>query len=722
MNIQDEKIRELEVEIARLKNSVAELKVLNEIAVTTSKATGIEQILHLIVQRSISAIKAEQGSILLTTKNKDEPLMTLVRQDDTSSLKHDYHIGQNITGWVLLSKKPLLIEDLSEDTRFKPTEEEKRDIHSVLCVPIWFEGEIIGVMMLINKKEGKYFTNDDLTLFSIISVQAGQLIKNLELQKETFQERKETEKLQELDKIKTNFFTNVSHEFRTPLTLIMGPAKQILESTEDNRIKEKAEIIFKSSKKLNRLVNQLLDLSRIEAGQMKLSVGRQNLIPVIKEVMSSFQSFAERKSISFRFNPSVKRLFIYIDRDKVERIINNLLSNAFKFTPEGGRIELSLTSDQRYANIRVCDSGIGIPKEKISKIFDRFYQVDGIHKREQEGTGIGLALSKDLIELHKGRIKVESAEGKGTAFSISLPLEKKHFSAEEICEPAEDGEMITDLMLESIPVKVREKEKVDVNMIIETGKPVLLLVEDNTDVRNYNRDSLIEEYTILGAVDGEDGLKKSVEQIPDLIISDVMMPKMDGFELCEKLKTDERTSHIPIILLTAKATSRDKITGYETGADDYIMKPFDIKELRVRIKNLINQRKKLREHFLQEGIFSLDNKNITSIDRKFLEKAIKIIHEHLSDLSFSVNSFASELFIGRTTLYKKILALVGEPPGDFIKRIRLSKAHSLLNRKAGNISEIALEVGFNNPAYFSECFKKQFGITPSRYQNNPANH
>ena len=267
-----------------------------------------------------------------------------------------------------------------------------------------------------------------------------------------------------------------------------------------------------------------------------------------------------------------------------------------------------------------------------------------------------------------------------------------------------------------------KNEKFNANAIIESKKLVLLLVEDNADVRCYIRENMENEYTVLEAVNGEEGLKESIEQIPDLIISDVMMPKMDGFELCEKLKTDERTSHIPIILLTAKATNQDKIEGYETGADDYIMKPFNIKVLCVRVKNLIDQRKKLRKHFQQEGIFNLDNKNITSVDRKFLERAVKIINEHLSDLSFGVESFASELCIGRTSLSKKITSLVGEPPGDFIKRIRLSTASSLLNHNAGNISEVALSVGFSNPAYFAECFKKQFGITPSKYQNNLTNH
>ena len=722
MNIKDERIRELEAEISRLKISVAELKVLNEIAVTSGKATDIEQILHLIVQKSISAIEAEQGSILLTTKNQDESLMTLVRQDDTSSLKHNYHIGSNITGWVLLNRKPLLIENLSEDKRFKATEEEKKDIHSILCVPIWFEGEIIGVMMLINKKNEKYFSSNDLTLFSIISVQAGQLIKNLELQKETFQERKETEKLQELDKIKTNFFTNVSHEFRTPLTLILEPVKDILEKTTDPGIKKSAGVIRRNASRLYFLVNQLMDLTKLEEGKMKLEVSEQNIIPFLKELILSFASHAERKKITFNFNTIEEDMNVYIDEDKVEKVIYNLLSNSFKFTPEGGIIELKVSKNEGYVNVSVSDSGVGIPKEKISKIFDRFYQVEGTHKREFEGTGIGLALSKELIELHKGKIAVESVEGKGTTITLSIPLGKKHLKAEDIRKTVKVEKTNTDLILGSMLFEGTENERINSNVIIETEKPVLLLVEDNSDVRCYIRENLENEYTIVEATNGKDGLNKSTENIPDLIISDIMMPKMDGFELCEQLKTDERTSHIPVILLTAKATSKDKITGYETGADDYIMKPFDIKVLRVRVGNLIGQRKKLRKHFLQEGIFNLDNENITSVDRKFLEKAVKIINEHLSDMSFGVESFAGELSIGRTTLYKKLIALVGESPGDFIKRIRLSKANNLLKINAGNISEIALEVGFDNPAYFSECFKKQFGVTPSKYQSTFTNH
>jgi len=521
---------------------------------------------------------------------------------------------------------------------------------------------------------------------------------------------------EETEKIKSRFFANISHEFRTPLTLIFGPANDVLEKTKEPDTKQSVSIIKRNASRLYGLVNQLLDLSKLEAGRMTLETTEQNIIPILKGLVLSFTSLAERRKITLRFNTIEENLNIYIDKEKVEKIITNLLSNAFKFTPEGGKVDFTVEKLIKDVEIKITDSGIGIPKERIDNIFDRFYQVDGSHTRENEGTGIGLALTKELVELHKGNIKVESKEGEGTTFRLLLPLGKEHLKPEEIVEK-EIQEEITKTIeeIELIPETEKSKEKADIDLLLETEKPLLLIVEDNSDVRKYIISHLEVDYGIQEAVDGEDGLTKSIEQIPDLIVSDVMMPKMDGFQLCEKLKTDERTSHIPVILLTAKATSKDKIEGYETGADDYIMKPFDAKELKVRIKNLIDQRKKLREHFLKEGIFNLDNKNIISVDKKFLEKAVNIINEHLSDSLFGVELFASELAIGRTSLHKKVVALVGEPPGELIKRIRLSKAGILLKNKTGNISEIALEVGFNNPAYFSECFKKQFGVTPSQY-------
>ena len=333
--------------------------------------------------------------------------------------------------------------------------------------------------------------------------------------------------------------------------------------------------------------------------------------------------------------------------------------------PEGGKIDFKVEKLIKEVEIRISDNGIGIPEERIDNIFDRFYQVDGSHTRESEGTGIGLALTKELVELHKGKIRVESKEREGTTFTVLLPLGKNHLKPEEIVE-IETHEETTKAREETelIPDTEKSKEKVAIDLLLETGKPLLLIVEDNPDVRNYIVSHLEKDYGIQEAIDGEDGFNKSIEQIPDLIVSDVMMPKMDGFQFCAKIKTDERTSHIPVILLTAKASGESKIEGLETGADDYIMKPFDAKELKVRIKNLIDQRKKLREHFLKEGIFNLDNKNLISTDKKFLEKAVKIINQHLSDSLFGVESFASELAIGRTTLHKKVVALVGEAPAS----------------------------------------------------------
>lgn len=718
MSKQDQKIKKLEAEIIRLKSAVAELKVLNDIAISSGKATNIDQILNLIVHKTINSIEAEQGSILLVTSNKDEPFKTIIRQDDTSSLKHNYNIGTNITGWVLLNKQPLIIENLKRDKRFSPSEEEKKDIHSVLCVPIWFEGKIIGIMMLINKKNQKYFSQDDLTLVSIISVQAGQLINNLQLQKENFKKSRETEKLAELDKLKTNFFTNISHEFRTPLTLILGPAKQIFEKTDDIKTREEADIIFRSAKKLNRLVNQLLDISSIEAGMMKLKTSRQNLIPLIKDIVSSFQAFAETKKITLQFIPVNQEIILYLDKDKIDKILSNILSNALKFTPSEGKVNIEVLNNSDSVEIIISDTGIGIPKEQLNKVFDRFYQVDNNFPMEYEGTGVGLSLSKELIELHRGEIYVESEEGKGSIFRIVLPLGKAHLLKNEIFDVKKDTDNKKMIPKFEQFLNGAIENKVFTDFLRNDSKPSLMIIEDNPDVRNYITGILADYYKIYEACDGEEGLNKSFEQMPDLIISDIMMPRMDGFQLCQALKSDARTSHIPLILLTAKATLKDKIEGLETGADEYIMKPFEATELKARIKNLLEQRKRIHKHFQKNGIIKFDEKHFTSVDQKFLQQAVEIINSHIPDSSFSVEMFAEKLAVSRSLLHKKLVALIGESPGELMKRIRLNKAANLIEHNSSNITETAFEVGFNDPSYFTACFKKQFGVSPSQYHQN----
>jgi len=526
----------------------------------------------------------------------------------------------------------------------------------------------------------------------------------------------EAEKMHEVDEMKSRFFANISHEFRTPLTLIFGPAKDIAEETKESKTKQNAGIIKRNAGRLYGLVNQLLDLSKLEAGKMNLEVSEQNIMPLLKGLVLSFTSLAERKKITLKFNTIEENLKVYIDKDKVEKIITNLLSNAFKFTPEGGNIDFTVEKMIADIEIRIMDDGIGIPKERIDKIFDRFFQVDGSQTRESEGTGIGLAITKELVELHKGKIKVESNVNEGTTFKVLLPLGKDHLKPEEIVEEkVKEEPEVTIEETELIPETENRKEKTDIDVLLNTDKPLLLIVEDNSDVRKYIISHLEEGYRIQEAVDGEDGLAQALNHIPDLILSDVMMPKMDGFELCEKLKTDEKTSHIPIIMLTAKATSKDKIEGYETGADDYIMKPFDAAELKVRIKNLIEIRKKLQEKFSSDD-YAIP-KELSSIDELFLNKVLVVINEHISEENFSVELLSKESAMSKEQIYKKLKALTGKSPSLFLRSIRLVRAKKMIKEHKDTISEISYLVGFSSPAYFTKCFNEEFGYPPRDMQS-----
>jgi signal transduction histidine kinase/DNA-binding response OmpR family regulator len=521
----------------------------------------------------------------------------------------------------------------------------------------------------------------------------------------------EAEKMREVDEMKSRFFANLSHEFRTPLTLIFGPAKDIMENSDDKKAKQNAGMIKRNASRLYKLVNQLLDLSKLEAGKLKLEASEYDIIPFLKGVVLSFSSLAERQRITLRFNTIEKTLSIYVDKDKVEKIVNNLLSNAFQFTPEGGEIDFTIEKLVEEIEIKIADNGIGIPKEKMNKIFNRFYQLDGSHTREGEGTGIGLALTKELVELHKGKIMVESKEGEGSIFTVLLPLGKKHLKPEEIVEKdVEEEELETIEEVEFISEPEMIKEKTDIDVLIDVEKPLLLIVEDNSDVRKYIISHLEEDYRIQEAVDGKDGLSQASNHIPDLIISDVMMPNLDGFELCNKLKTNEKTSHIPVIILTAKATSQDKIEGYETGADDYIMKPFEAGELKARIKNLIEMRRKLQEKFSSDDF--IIPKELSSIDERFLNKVLNAINDHISEEKFSIEDLGNEVAMSRKHLHRKLKALTNKSPSQFIRSIRLSKARMLIKEKKGTISEISFMVGFSTPIYFNKCFKEEFGYSP----------
>ncbi len=730
----NKRIQDLENELNSYRNAVLELKLLNEIAVTAGRAADVDQTLKLILNKTIDSVNAEFGSILLVSESHEE-LRTFIKQENNSKIGKRPHIGEHIKGWVLLNKKSLIIENLAADKRFKGSEEELKNIKSLICSPIWFEGKIIGMLLMINKKDGNPFTENDLTLLSIISVQAGQLIKNSELQHLSFEKKKEAEvarleaeKLQEIDRIKTKFFTNISHEFRTPLTLILGPLEKLMEGKE-NYSGEKLRLIYNNAGRLLKLINQLLDLSSIDADKMNLDLEEADLITFVKGITASFQPFAEIKNIELIFKSKHEKLIAAFDKDKLEKILSNLLINAIKFTPassgnnKAGDIIIGIPEDFIVKNnlkmfeIYVEDSGAGMPPETIRNIFDRFFTKRGnLISEMPAGTGIGLALVKELVELHRGSVSAESEVGKGTKFKIELPYDIEYYK---------------DLGLEIIPCNEVDKKKVDEasrgsDKLEKDSRreeiPLILIAEDNEDIRKFIKGSIITDLPgahkkpgILEAINGKDALEKAADYIPDLIISDVLMPEMDGIRLCEKLKTDERTSHIPVILLTSRSGTENKVKGLETGADDYMTKPFSIAELNARINNLLNQRKLLRQKLRKELILETKETDSKSVDEKFLQRVANTIESHISDTLFSVDRLAKEIGLSRMQLHRKLGALTGRTPNEIIKSYRLNKAAKLLLTKSGNISEVGYEVGFNNPAYFATCFKDYFGNSPSEY-------
>jgi len=542
----------------------------------------------------------------------------------------------------------------------------------------------------------------------------------------------QSEKLKEMDRVKSRFFANISHEFRTPLTLIMGPLEQMLAARAGQRDQHEVEAIhtaLRNSRRLLTLINQLLDLSRLESGKMQLHASKQNIVPFLKGVAGSFQSLLEQKKLELTVHTAAENITLYYDAEKMEKVIGNLIANAVKFTPPGGGITITaVMHDTReenypsgYLEITVRDTGIGIPEEQLPYIFDRFYQADGYfsHEHKHKGSGIGLALVKELVTLHHGDIRVDSREGKnsGTVFTIRLPGVSIHdtdapVDHEEHLKPGVGRAAAVEEFDTHESIKEEEGNDEDTGA---DGKDVILVVEDNPDVRKYIRAPLEEEYTVIEAVDGEEGIGKAGKIIPDLIISDVMMPRKDGFQLCEALKKDIRTSHIPIILLTAKASVAGVVEGLETGADDYIIKPFNTKILLTRIRNLIDLRRRLQETIQREMLLQPTEIAVSSMDREFMKELKEAVKKNLPDMEFGVDELAKSLYMGRTTLNRKVRALTGESPNQFIRSYRLKRAAQLLKANFGNVTEVAFAVGFSSSNYFTRCFKEKFNQLPHTY-------
>lgn len=520
------------------------------------------------------------------------------------------------------------------------------------------------------------------------------------------QEEEALKQKEELDQMKFRFFTNISHELRTPLTLIITPLDMMIRRVTDELMKKQLNTIYKNAQNLLSLVNQLLDFRKLEIKGERLRLMNGDMEEFIVSAYSNFMPTAVEKHLDFVSQTIHKPLYMFFDRDKVHKIVNNLLSNAFKYTPEGGTVKLMLGTEEieqrNYVRIEVSDTGIGISESDLPYIFDRFYQV-GDQGSEKIGSGIGLHLVREYVNIHGGKINVNSKIDCGSTFSVWLPMDLKPEIEEMQEETLETEEKKTD------------NEASEIVLSADDSRKRLLLVEDNKEFRTFLKEQLEDFYQIVEAADGEEGEKKAVEENPDLIISDIMMPKVDGIELCRRIKTNVQTSHIPVILLTARTADDIKINSYEVGADSYMAKPFNFDMLMVRIEKLIELQEKRKQEFRKNIEINPSAITITSVDEQLIQKCLECMERNMDNPEYGVEELSRDLGMVRMSLYRKLQSITGHTPTDFVRSIRLKRAAQLLQSSQLPIVEIANRVGFSSPSYFSKCFKEMFGMLPKQY-------
>ncbi|MEO5891725.1 MAG: two-component regulator propeller domain-containing protein [Ferruginibacter sp.] len=533
------------------------------------------------------------------------------------------------------------------------------------------------------------------------------------------QERREAKRIHELDRVKIKFLTNLSHEFRTPISLILGPANSLLVHEKDPQAFRQLDIIKRNARRLLNLVNQLLDFRKMEVQELKFNATAGELISFIKEVSDSFKDLAERKKIAFDISSQVDCMYAMFDHDKLERILFNVLSNAFKFTIAGGEIALKLekaddisTPAKSWLAIKITDTGIGIPADKKEKIFDLFFQNATDASILNQGTGIGLSITREFVKMHGGTITVDSEPGKGTTFTILLPFTP-------VDAPAGGTAIIEESTLTDISAAEQIAVPKDKNESFkkQADIPCVLLVEDNDDFRFYIKDNLKSKYKIIEASNGKTGWQKALAHHPELIVTDINMPEMNGIELCHKIKADKRTNHIPILLLTALTGEADQLKGLNTGASDYITKPFNVELLNAKIKNLLQLNTTLKDTYSKQikGIFP--EVKVESADEKLLQKIMQYLEDNLSNPRLSVEDMSKQVGMSRSSLYSKLLELTGQTPVEYIRSVKLDKAAALLEKSDMNIAQIAYSVGFSTPNYFAKSFKAKFNVLPSEFIN-----
>ncbi|EHQ28717.1 hybrid sensor histidine kinase/response regulator transcription factor [Mucilaginibacter paludis] len=536
-------------------------------------------------------------------------------------------------------------------------------------------------------------------------------IQKIELKYALEREREEAQRMHELDMMKIKFFTNISHEFRTPLSLIMAPVDKILKHTDKPEQRRQLQMVNRNARRLLNMVNQLLDFRKMEVQELKLHPRKGDIIGFIQEMAGSFSDVADKKNIGFVFDTEVEYLEVNFDHDKIERILFNLLSNAFKFTPEGGHVSVLLSTVERagaeqWLEIKVIDSGIGIALDKQEKVFERFFQNEVPGSMVNQGSGIGLSITKEFVKLHHGEITVESEPGQGSYFTVLLPLNL----------PADAAA----LQVPAIPAVAQLPATENASQpLTEFGraakKLTVLLVEDNDDFRFYLKDNLGESFHIIEACNGKEGWQKTLALHPNLVVSDISMPEINGIDLCRKIRNDKRTSHIPVVLLTALTGEQQQLQGLETGANDYLTKPFNFEILLSKLKNILAIQQDMRKTYQKQVDIKPTDVIVESFDEVFIKSVLQLIEKNMANADFSVEQLSSELFVSRVTLYKRALALTGKSPVELIRSVRLKRAAQLLESGQLTISQIAYKVGFKSQKYFVRSFKAEYNCLPSAY-------
>ena len=525
---------------------------------------------------------------------------------------------------------------------------------------------------------------------------------------------------EEMADAKLRFFMNISHEIRTPMTLIVAPLQSLIKQDDDPHRRGVYETIRRNAERILGLINQMMDLRKIDKGQMQLHMRDTNLVSFINDIYTLFAQQAKNKNILFHFDCDQERIMAWIDRGNFDKIIINILSNAFKFTPTGGEIRITLTTNEKEASISIFDNGEKIPEDKLERIFERFYQTPSSANDRNIGTGIGLDLTRSLVELHHGSIEARNnADGPGCEFTVTIPLGNEHLTPEEMVTNEVEEEETTESIIEEEMQQEEEEVATSTDLPKVGRRQKIVVVEDDSEIRSYLTEALSEDYDITDCSNGKEGLAAVLKTMPDLVISDIMMPEMDGTTLCSKIKTNNATNHIPVILLTAKSREEDQLEGLETGADAYIVKPFNMDILRRTIVNLIHSHHTLQLKFgrndqLEELVEDIKMK---SPDEKLLERVMVAINHNLNNAELSVDRIADEVGISRVHLHRKMKELTGQTPHDFIRNIRMKKAASLLSAGDMNVSEVMYACGFSNAASFSTVFKKMYGMSPREYMN-----